>query len=81
MKTTCYAIAILIAAGTMISAFWALHEQQQRLTASHRPHRLLGPPRQLLYQRPHHRQPNALKAYAGRCLASARGHCRAWAWR
>lgn len=33
MKTSRYALAILFTAGTLISAFWALHEQQQRLTA------------------------------------------------
>lgn len=33
MKTSRYALAILTAAGILISAFWALHKQQERLTA------------------------------------------------
>lgn len=33
MKASRYALPILIAAAILISAFWALHKQQQRLTA------------------------------------------------
>lgn len=33
MKASRYALAFFIAAGSSISAFWALHEQQQQLSA------------------------------------------------